>query len=397
MGQQSRPIRVALVGFDDRMRNALRLFFSGPCKNSCVMVEEESAEIGIIDLDAYRGDELCNEYRQRHPNHPLIMISLHQRQIDNAILLRKPLNTGDLVSALADVKRKIEAQAVEQEAENAEQVKAPVTDMGQNIQEIDPDTSHVERKKNFTLSPQTHQAAMYLGDQGTKTIIGTAPDIDPDDPKQLENARYNPDDFLQSHLQRACQTADSLNSCLQIDTVRGSIYVLPGNQAVLLNVSDKHLRTLSVIPIDSSSISSRAIDNGSLRNLESAADTIRVKRESLIWKSALWASRGRVPVGTDLHAPVFMSHWPNLTRLLLFPHAIRIAALWIDQPYSLIDTANTLSIPQRSVFGFFSAAKALGLASTSQRSVDTLVEASSIHMNRRRNLLGRILNRLRLT
>jgi hypothetical protein len=238
---------------------------------------------------------------------------------------------------------------------------------------------------------------MYLGDQHTKTIIGTAPDIDPHNPTQLQNAQYNPDEFLQSHLQRACQTADSLNDCLQIYTARGSIYVMPGNQAVLLNISDKHLRTLSVIPIDGSSISSRVIDSGSLNKLESENDISRVKREPLIWKSALWASRGRVPVGTDLHTPVFMSHWPNLTRLLLFPHAIRIAALWINQPYSLIETANILSIPQRNVFGFYSAAKALGLASTSQRSVDTLVEAPSIHANRRRNLLGRILNRLRLT
>ena len=63
MGQQSRPIRVAAIGMDERMRNALRLFFEGPCKNLCVLVEEDSAEIGIIDLDAYHGREIHDEYR----------------------------------------------------------------------------------------------------------------------------------------------------------------------------------------------------------------------------------------------------------------------------------------------------------------------------------------------
>ena len=178
-----------------------------------------------------------------------------------------------------------------------------------------------------------------------------------------------------------------------METPRGAIFLPPGGQPVLSQMNDAYLRTLSVVPIAEPSLTVSL-----LRNDPGYAqdDTLLTSsREALLWKSTLWASRGRVPIGTRLDIPVYLRYWPNLTRLLLLPHSMRIAALWANQPHSLLATAKTLAIPQRHVFSFYSAAHALGLASTSQRGVDTLLTTEPPPVDQRRGLLTRLLNRLR--
>ena len=391
MDQQSRSIRVTALGFDERMKNALRIFFSGPCKSRCVMVEEDTAEIGIIDLDTYNGEELLNNYRKRYPDNPTIVISLHEKAITGSTFLRKPLNSKELISVMSEIWTKIEARDT-QLASGVGNTAAYEVASPEAQQSTTKDERTID-KKNDTR-PQTLQAAMYLGEQNNKTLIGTAPDIDPLDPKQVLLAQYNPSDFIQSHLQLACMTADTKNRCVVLGTARGSIYVMPGNEDVLLNISEKQLRTLSMVPITKNEITTTVLESNRLQQFVHDNSIISVNRECLIWKCALWASRGRVPFGTTLNTPVFMSHWPNLTRLMLFPSAMRIAALWVNQPYSLLDTVKALTIPQRNVFGFYSASHALGIASTNNRPVDTIIEQKTINQNKRHNLFGRILKRL---
>ncbi len=234
---------------------------------------------------------------------------------------------------------------------------------------------------------------MYLEDQDSKILIGTAPDIDPNDTQQRINAQYRPEDFLQSHFAHACERADAKNRCVKIKTPRGSICLSPHEQQVVVEFSDSQLRTLSVIPISDSGVSLRVQESDDPIEPKYAVSTI--SRDALLWKTSLWASRGRFPADTDLNTPVFLRRWPNLTRLPLFPHALRIAALWTNQPHSLLDTAKVLGIPQRHVFGFYSAAHALGLASTGRRAVDTLIEPSPPQKNRYQGLFGRILKHLR--
>lgn len=392
MDLESRPIRVAVVGMDRRMRNALCLFFQGPCKNQCVLVEEESAEAGIIDLDAYRGREVCDEYRKRHPDQPIILLSLHETKVKNGVFLRKPLKASDLISALGETKRSLLPRSKQpvQPIETQPATKTPE----QRLSPPPKSTSvNLEHKRANFITRSTHHAAMHLEGQDAKVLIGTAPDIDPEDPQQVANAQYDPTDFLQSHLSRACSTVIDKNRCVQMETPRGAIYLLPDCNSASVKFSDSQLRTLSMVPIVENSILVSVLESS--YTIEQIDTSSTVDRDALLWKTTLWASRGRVPLGTCLNTPVFLRQWPNMTRLLLFPHALRIAALWTNQPHSLLATANTLAIPQRHVFGFYSAAHALGLASTSRRTVDTLIEPTPLPKTHRDSLLSRILKRLR--
>ena len=396
MDQQSRPIQVAAVGMDERMRNALRLYFKVPCNNLCVLVEEDSAEIGIIDLDAYRGQKICDEYRNRHPDQPVILLSLHDTEVEDGVFLRKPLNAKHLISALIEAKQRLQPR-IEQPAQVAES--KPAASVPTKIREQGRDhppegvVEERKRKREKAAAPATHHAAMCLGEQNAKVLISTVPDIDPEDPQLLAKAQYDPNEFLQGHIYCARKIADDRNRCVRLDTSRGSIYLFPDGHGAKLRINETRLRTLSIVPVIENSLSVSVLEIG--YTLGQDDDSSIIDRDALLWKTALWASRGRVPAGTSLDTPVFLKRWPNMTRLLLFPHALRIAALWVDQPRSLLDTAETLNIPQRHVFGFYSAAHALGLAATSQRAVDTLIEPAPLQKNSRRGLFGSIVNRLR--
>jgi hypothetical protein len=84
-------------------------------------------------------------------------------------------------------------------------------------------------------------------EQNNKTLLGTAPDIDPQDPRQLDNAQYDPRTFLQSHLSGACAKADQNKQCVRLETTRGSIYLLPETHLVLSQINDSQLRTLTTV------------------------------------------------------------------------------------------------------------------------------------------------------
>ena len=86
----------------------------------------------------------------------------------------------------------------------------------------------------------------------------------------------------------------------------------------------------------------------------------------LMWKLAVGASRGRLPVGADLETPCRMREWPNFTRLLLTPGALEIAALWTQYTCTVAQTIEYLRLPGSDVFAFYSAVAATGFLVTEE-------------------------------
>ena len=384
--KKGKPIRFTTVGMNERMQNTLRLFFKGPCSNRCVLVDENSAEACIIDLDCYRGQEICEEYQKRHPGQPCILFSLQQTEGHDGIFLRKPLERESVLAALDEIGNQI------QKRQKSESVPTPV-----KAEHGEPPLQAVTRQPVAKQSQKiansgTHNAAMSLDKSEIRSFIGTAPDIKPTDTAQVAKAQYNPYSFLQGHLQRAILKADSNNCSVDLKTPRGLITIPPNTHYALVEPNDNQLRTLSSMPVFEGSITLTLVD----QNCDSSASQqIYTNIEDLLWKVTLWSARGRVPAGTDLTAPIYLKRWPNMTRLKIFPHALRIAALWTQQPHSLADTARLLDIPQRYVFSFFSATNVLGLAVTSQRATDSSAQSEPVKQHRERGFLGRILAGLR--
>ncbi|MCK5353649.1 MAG: hypothetical protein KAJ63_00915, partial [Methyloprofundus sp.] len=118
---------------------------------------------------------------------------------------------------------------------------------------------------------------------------------------------------------------------------------------------------------------------------------------AFLWKLACWTSKGRYPIALDLSVPVFLKQWPNFTRLVVTPHAMRISALLVASPRSIEETIRILKIKPQYVFIFVSAAYATGVLGQAKRQADSMLEAEvpAVKTGKKKGLLNRILKKLR--
>ena len=115
--------------------------------------------------------------------------------------------------------------------------------------------------------------------------------------------------------------------------------------------------------------------------------------DRFLWHLAVATARGRVVEGTPLDAPVYLRRWPNFTRLQPSDDAMRIAAVWVQQPRSLLNLYETLKVPVENVFTFFTAAQAIGLAGLARRESDALIEPAVANPSPYGNLINAVFNR----
>ncbi len=204
-------------------------------------------------------------------------------------------------------------------------------------------------------------AALSL-EHDVTTLVGEAADVDPAEAQATESLFFKPDAYLCGHLLSAIDLANEQRAPIAVTTDSGRIVVCADKNVAIAGMSETTLRWLASVRLPASSVSLRVDPEGCPGEPENME--LRRGVNALLWMTLLWAARGRVPEGTALNTPVRLIGWPNMTRLLLFPHCLRISALWAEKPASLLETARLLGIPQRFVFSFYSAADALGLIET---------------------------------
>ncbi|MBT0963685.1 hypothetical protein [Denitromonas iodatirespirans] len=352
------PVKIAAPWMDERSHDMLREFFRVGLKSRCVLVEAPRAQAILIDLDRGDATRRLHDARLRWPNVPIIELSVNHT--NEALFVRKPLRARGMARALLSVRRRLRLSD-------------------------DPVAESV-----CTAPPAAPVAASVaaLEDKSTSQLVGLAQDVPPDDPGAWARAWYAPDDFLQGHLQRAAAQADADGRAVALSGVWGTWIVPPGNGVVRVDMADRALRSLCVVGLSDSEVRLRPAD------VDAAADGTR--RDALLWKVALWTARGRVPHGTPLDQPVYLKHWPDLNALAPLPHALRIAALWLDHPQPLLELAGHLGLPQRNVFAVYTACAALGLAGPARRAADVLVGAPELTPSGMQALIARLSGRLGL-
>jgi hypothetical protein len=372
------PTRLAAIGMDQRQRNALRMLFSTRCDKRYVLTEEASSEICILDLDSFGGEQKLKEFRERHPEWLLILVSVKSREIadKHTLFVQKPIQVERLISTIEIHRRTLSGENIEIRAAaehfHAEAVK-PV--------------AHPSRERPFT----TRRIASLMSASQEKAFVGTSPDIDPDNPQHLHKIFYNPEHYLQGLVQQALNQAVRYNQNLSIEGPWPSMTLDIRNNKMWVAATERQLRPFCTLPDTTLEVQLRPV----AANWSAPVNAKEYSLQSFIWQLALWASRGRLPAGTNIKQPIYIRRWPNFTRLVVTPHAMAIAALWAQQPRSLLDTASALNIPQRYVFAFYSAAQAVQLAGETRRAVDTLIAPPAIEQTNNRGLFDRLLERLR--
>lgn len=176
------------------------------------------------------------------------------------------------------------------------------------------------------------------------------------------STRYDPAQHLVGVLKDAYLVSCKWQVPTHLDSSAGRITVDGTTNLIYCEFTAAQLAGLVNKPLDKRP-KTRAFSRQEFADLQGMLEqkALVQRLDHVLWQTALETSAGRLPVGVDPVAPVYLKQWPNLTRLHRTPHALRIAALWTTKGAGLLETAQTLKIAQRHVFAFYNAALALDL------------------------------------
>lgn len=347
--------KIALLGFDERSSEMMRLIFQGPGKQCCTISPAQDASAAIINLDAVNGHAMWQEYRKHHPTSQVILMAMKEPEQHDAIYLRKPVRQDDLLMALRGLTHKRKPAGLEDGTTWCATPKQPLQ-------------------------------------QASTAVVASA--------TLSESSYYEPQEYLQGELSNAMGFAQRKESAMALTVLSGSvsheIILAPSLNRVIHHMDDAQLAQLCSTPLCLLNVSARRCSSQELTTLAHEIELQAVGEipDAFFWKVGYHTSLGRLPAGTNTAPPIYVSRWPNYTRLYTVPHAMRITALLIERPRPMPLVAKVLGIGVAEVFSFYCAAHAIGVSGVSKREADLLVQHEPAPP-RQHGLFGRLLNRLK--
>lgn len=402
MDNNINPLKVALHGMNERSYKMMAMYLQGPCKGVAAVVNSNSAEIDIFDADSVTGQNLLRDHFSKNSPKPVIILSLNDEQsFETALYVKKPVKTDDMLSAFAkarkllqhDNKSALTALDFSKMSSGSDNSLASVAS---EVMELEPVLKKYVMDSDEQKKTSKHQAAMQLNEKGFGAFIGNVPGIDVNDPKQFIKASYNPNDYFQGYVESAYKVSREKGQNRQLNSGWNPLVIFPDNNEIWLDVDESQVRAFAGLAIKSTLGSKMSVTPVSKEMMDKESMTLERfhSMDAFLWKIACWASKGRYPSTIDIKKPVYLKSWPNFTRLLVTPHALRIAALLIQGPRTLPNVAEVLDIKPQYVFVFISAACSLGIAGQVRREADEIVQSPEIKPNKNQGLLSRILSTL---
>ena len=377
-------VKVALYGMDPRSYKTMELYLKGPCRGIAEVVAEQDAQIDIIDADFATAGEILEARRQQTPDRPIILLSLQQLKIANTHFIQKPVTVEQITAVLTDLTRtKTDATETEHDLDESSELNQAAFQQDAKSPEM------------VTQAPQKKRSAFEANEGGYTAFLGNLADIDFDDPKQWTIASFDPKSHLLSYVLSACKIACHQNHAQQLNSMWKPLMILPGSRQVWLDADDKQLRVFAGMEhkLFANTISLSSIDEAA-SVLSKPTDKFQ-DMDAFIWKLSIWTSKGRFPANIDPNLPVFLKQWPNFTRLMLIPDAMRIAALLVKSPRTCFEIVRVLHVRPQYVFAFITACQSLGILGQCQRQADFMVSPEPPKPNQKQSLFSKILHKLR--
>ena len=394
--------QVGVFGAGDAFRRMLEMLFKLQGQGRFQLAGDSPPDMAIVDLDGPRPDGVWQEFRARFPHVPAVVLSVRETGRDAERELRKPIRADALLSALESLRgtraRQRPAESSPARPVGAPPVRAssvppipaapgpgadgagiatpaPVGALASLVQESRP-APPIPLPEVVSAKAVERNLVEYVGDTlnqaSTRDATACLEMDEGPDSFCLNGTRVGDQDLAETGVPRIPQHT-LLDICVQAATearrsgdpqfvvihglVEPIIFMPQEGGFVVTRLGKNRMRFICLAPLTDVL---RVIVP--LRGLPpDLADCPHVPYDQFIWEVALLTSRGRLPEGTDLHTPVKLKRWPNLTRFLESPGAMRIAALWAGTSYSLAETIRALSLAPGFVYAFYFAADSLGL------------------------------------
>ncbi len=389
--------RVYPLGMSERGRQTMEMFFTRHLAGDCQIAPAADAHAVVIDGDGYQAGDLLAKHLAHYPQHRVILLSMapEKHALKNGIVVRKPLEVGAFAGALRELMGRFFApppppqtdQGAEQAASSARFSAANDSILKTKLTRASAAADAPPPTVHNTIPPSLSPGELDF-------YIGSAPDVDLDQPRAREGIFYRPDSFLQGHVQRVVTLANERSAIVRMSGAGfQTIDIDPQAKSARCVVPLSGLLASGRVPISGQDIGIEFIRPESAISPENPGETYSI--ESLLWRLALCASRGRLPADASLDASVFVARWPNLTRLPVPPYAARILGLWSRYRTPLAQTAASLNIPQRYVFALYSACNAIGLVKLEEKQALSPAPAEdSVRAHQKQGLFRMLLNKL---
>lgn len=378
-------LKICPLGLDERAHQTLKVFFERQLAGSCQLAPEAEAHAILIDGDNYHAKKHLAEQRESYPERPIILLTLSPEQatISNGIVVQKPIKASQFAAQLNEF------------AGQLFQPKAPLHFSSASNAVLEAKLKHSAPTNPIAktqIPERIDSAVAQLASRERHYYVGSMPDIDFSSATERSKIFYDPSNFLQGHFIRAVAMGQEKGSVVRIiGKSFQDILIYPFAKRVSCSATANMLYAAARLPVSASDVRIDLLpDAPHLPDERTPSEPI----DAFIWKLALWASRGRLPAGTDLDSLVFVRRWPNLTRLLVPPNSPRVLGLWSRRPYSLKNTPSVLGLPQRYVFALFSACAALKLVDITHRAADCLVSPEPPPAKEKRGLFRMLLNKI---
>lgn len=386
-------LRAALFAMDGRTGKTMAMYLKGPCRGVAVVVNEDEADLDLIDADHAKAADIIKARRVANPGRPLVLLSLYDLRVENAFFVKKPVNAQQMLAVFAQVRDVLAARKIAEKLRHPAGRGSETDQASESASSEQPSAAAKARPER--LKSSKHRTAAQLSDSGFRTFLGTLADIDFDDPAQWRTAYFDPRHYFLGFVQSAFKTARLQHKALRLNSIWKPLLIFPESEEIWLDADDKQLRAFAGVVLNRASAG-----NMTLSVFDMADPTPRDAEKyqdmsAFLWKLAIWTSKGRFPIGIDIYKPVYLERWPNFTRLVITPEALRIAALLIQQPRTPLEIAEVLRIKMQYVFVFVSACHTLGLLRQSERQADAVVTQPAPKPAKNQGLLSKLLGKLR--
>ena len=372
------PIKVTLIGMEERSRKILTRILSSSETPACVISDKSTADIAIVDMD---DDTSIGQLLALHEvvDIPAIVLSEREIHAPNSHWVVKPVQSRTLLQMIWKL-----GKQQEQRLRRQRRQRLAAAGSRRMRQELDRQLAIQPMARTHQIAAKSSQPVadeLLCGNEAESTYLAT---------RLSARLFYDPSQHLQSIVQGAVDEVRLHHKPMIVRGLGRDIVIFDEGEMIACGLSEFQLRKICKARFDKKlvvflAINEKAIDLEALRN-------IAERYEVFMWKLALWSASGRLPVGTDLDKPVSIARWPNLTRLALFPHAVQLAALWHRQAISIRATAILLDVSYKYIFSFYAACLQLGLIREHSRPESFRLQAPENRAGR--GLLGKVLGYL---
>lgn len=326
---QNKVICVKTVGMDSRKQAVFRMAFKMHTMQRYELAEDAigmKPDLAIVDMDCVDGNLLWENHGSENPDLPTLIVSMISLPDAPVPVLVKPVRIETLFPLLRQV------------------LSERTTPGRQNPPQSPPQSPPLQVVQN---------AQPELASQTVPSSVN-APSSQPAMQKMPEQVgRFDPTRGLLGTLQEILQAK---RPSMVMIANQNSLIVFPEQERVMVLQDLTQLK--NACENEGVIITTRALqkeDKPDNRNI------VVSNFVGLLWQVAIWTSRGRLPDGIPVHAPVKLKYWPNLTRMAPIPNALRMAAFLVRSPSSLPVAVRMLNVPPANLFDFLSAAYSIGL------------------------------------